>query len=266
LAKYIPELLKEKLVEKVDRTYRLTERVGYDEFQKNLLLRTIEDSSLCVSGGEGSGSVNPADDVRLKSTVGYAFPGVWFSFLSSIQDLVHENFMAYWLYMQADQFKIDPRYLTGELPEDELLSILREKLPKGIQVLAFSLNFDKIRELINEEYISDILRFLRSNYMVEIDKLALEIKALTFLKNRRSPCELPKIAEHLNTDLEQAEYILDRLVIDYSSPPRERLIKDRKGQKIKIRLEKAKSYLKKTIIGNHIYYHIINPDSQKKFY
>jgi len=277
LSRWIPKLIESDIVEKVDHIYRLTKIIGIKWFKKGRLLRNIDDSrNFCVVGGEWSGSLNPADNVRLKSTIGYAFPTTGLDFLE-IKNQIHKRFMAYWLYRMANFFEIDPRYLIDELPKDELIKVLQEKLPTGTQVLAFSIDFDKIRELINVNYISDILNFLKeADYADKIHRLALEKKALVFLENRKSPCKLPEIAENLKIDQKEVEQILDSLLVNYSGPkqmdiynqeaehlktvelgPQKLQIKNSNGSKVTIKIGKAKGYLKKVIAEEHIFYQLI---------
>jgi hypothetical protein len=280
LSSWIPQLREAKLVEKVDRIYRLTEDVGLKGYKKSHLLRRItESTSFCFVGG-GS-ALDPADDLIVKSTDAYAFPPTWLDFLE-IKDLIHRRFMAFLLHRLASHHRIDPRYLTGELPPGGLLRALTEKLPKGTQVLAFTLDFDAMRTLMNEQYLSDLLRFLeQSQDMTEINRLALEAKAITFLKTGQSSGELSEIAEHIKIDEKKAEEILDGLVlasVPASTPtsmniydeqgnelrtvplwPQPKRVKRWRGQEVSVEVKQSRRYLHKLTVGKRIYYSLIDP-------
>lgn len=254
LATVIPRLLRSKVVEKVNRMYRLTD-LGIQKSYKILLLRKIEECESELISYEGS-SVNAAEEVRDKSTISYSFPAIPVEF--TVEELVHRKYLAWWLYQNAGHNKIDPRFLTGELPMEDLVRTLKNKLPEYSQILAFLLDFGKIRDLINEEYVSDILRTLKSSpYMDDVRRLAREEKVLEYLEHKESYTSISKIAEDLVKSPKETEEILDRLV-DKSSQQKRFARTLRGGAELRVRLGPGKSFLEKRTVKKLVYYRIID--------
>lgn len=246
LATWKPKLLV-KLVEQSGRIYRLRRGEGEYELGKMQLIESIRKSrSFVWTEGELSGHPDPAKSVKLKSTRSFAFPPLPPRFLDA-KDGVHTALVGDWLLWEAQRHEIDPRYLTGELPLRSLMKILKRKLPRLTQGLAFLIDFQKIRKIMNEPYVADIVASVRRSKGDSLEALALEAKVLERLRESGTWVTPADLAADLGLSEAKTTELLDSLCIGSVTEPR-----NSKG--FRIRLQKSKQFLHKSEIFGKVHY------------
>ena len=154
----IKELITSSQVEydPINRLYRLLDK-GKQFYETRQLIDFIENSSVMILGTKGAASMEPVEDLILKSTTAYAYPAINPSILGYIKQDLNKLYLYLLLNALAKKNKIDPGYFTGELSLDGLVSQLREVLTISKQVLVFSIDHDVLRENVNVEYLLEVV-------------------------------------------------------------------------------------------------------------
>jgi hypothetical protein len=259
LAIRLRELVDMKLLQQDGRRYRIN-KDGTENLHKRQLISQINaSSSLVVVGGPEAGSIHPGDDTILKSSMGFAFPAAPVDMVGHLSGVVHKYWMLHQLVTMARKHLIDPRCITGEAPIEKLVESLRQNLTRSSQVLAFMIDQEQLRSLLNPEYVREILRIAKvedeshietadSQFMNRFRRYGMEYAAIQFLeKNQKSP--LQAIAEHLKIPSNEAEQLLDRLE---EAAPRE-MQQRRGGITVTVRIMK-RSRVRKTKEHGTVYY------------
>jgi len=288
LSKRLKELLSFGYVgyDPIKRVYSVSDKTRYDDLETRELLRLIEESvGRLVIGGPHSGSLYPDDDLIAKSLISYAFPAVQVDIPGDIGRVVHKYLFLLTISSLARNHKIDPRYLSGEKPIEDLVNELRKIMHPHKQVLAFIVDFEKIIETLNVEYIKEILRIATiesdqgivsshnpTPYLNYFRKYAAEVSALELIRSKEK-VRLEDIAKHLGLDVEKTREILDDLLVEYAGPhfmelydkdgkfkervklwPKEEEIQTPGGLAIRMKLQKSKAFLEKISDKSGIYY------------
>jgi len=245
----LPELIEAGLVRKEDKFYKITDKVGVDELDKSSLLKHINESREFASyGGESPMVVS-------------AFPPLPVTLVPRLGNYVEQSLMAFWLQYAASRHWIDARYLTGELPVNGLVDELRRKLPRGVQVLAFSMNYDRVRSGLSKKYVSQILTSFKNSEWGRVpvpERLVMESRALEFLRQKKR-VELTDAAEHLEMSIEEAEHLLDGLV-DWGASTTQLSERDEQGNPkvvgfpLHLTLSSINPFLTKTEVRKRKYY------------
>lgn len=180
LATHIPTLRKERVCrfkpqvgstakKKSSRKLYFPTKATKKVKKRMMLLRAIKKGhGMMVDGGEGSESPDMYEDRVSKTTLAFATPATSMD-VRRIKDIVHAQFMASRLRSFIKRGKVDPRYITGELPIRNLVSLLRDNEFFSIdtQVIAYLIDMRKLKHLVSVEYLEHILRDMRKSTVNE---------------------------------------------------------------------------------------------------
>jgi hypothetical protein len=159
LAIRLPELTDTGQVRKEGRYYLLSEN-GFEDLDKLRLLEAIAACSGFSMSGPGM-SLTPSEDVILRSSLGFAFPGIPPDSLRAIMTIVHKYWMLQLIRFMINNRMIEACRLTPDSIDLDTVKIVSEALkhhmPKE-QILAFRINRDELAARINVEYLRELLR------------------------------------------------------------------------------------------------------------
>lgn len=266
LSNRLPDLISGGHIEynRIGRLYRISEGGRNNLFKRELIELVEESEGSVATGGPKSSSSLPAEDVVLKSTVGYAFPAVYAGIPGGIKNVVHKYFVLHLLHWLVRKHRVDPRSLIGGKPLEGLVNELRKNLKERKQVLAFVVDLGEVAKRLNTDYLREILRLARiedaskimdtsSRFMETFKRNALDVEALEFLKGR-GRSKLEDVAKHIKLKAEDARDVLDRLLIATGSLPEQEVHTPR--WRMKVRVVKGRQFLRKIVKGSTVYYEL----------
>lgn len=155
----LKELILDGRVERdpINRLYRISED-GFEDLETRQLRDIMEVSSKLVLGSRGGGSIDPVEDLIIKSSVAYSFPAYNPFSLGYLKRIVHKYFMFYVIHELARHHDVDSSALFKGEPLDGLVTQIRRNLEQKQQVLAFKFDLEEISKLINVDYLKEIAR------------------------------------------------------------------------------------------------------------
>jgi lambda repressor-like predicted transcriptional regulator len=144
--------------DRLKRLYLISAKGEQDRYRRTLLELIESDQSYAVVGGPGGRSVlNPGEDLILKSTIGYAFPGINVGVLADIKNLVHKRYVLDTLHSLANDLRSDDRRI-GQKSLNKLGSELRRAFKSKQQVIAILIDHQEIAENLSKDYLNEILQ------------------------------------------------------------------------------------------------------------
>jgi len=152
--------------DKLKRLYSISEKGRGQIFRFRLLKLIEKDDSYLVIGGPGGASVDQAENPVLRSTIGYAFPAINTSSMVYIKNLVHKYYVLHMLYWLVQSHKTDPRSQTKQRTLEQLENELKQ-ISSREQILAFLIDHEQIAMNLNADYLKEILRMPKPNWMEE---------------------------------------------------------------------------------------------------
>ena len=162
LAIRLPELTGTGKVRKEERYYLLSKK-GIEDLDKLLLLEAIAACSGLAMSLQGT-SPKPSEDVILRSSLGFAFPGLPPDSLRAIKTIVHKYWMLHLIKFMINNEMIEARALTPENIDLDTVKILsgalKQHMPRE-QILAFRINRDELAARVNVEYVKELARVAR---------------------------------------------------------------------------------------------------------
>lgn len=287
LSARLKELISKELVwyDPIKRVYRISES-GLVDLETRELIEIIERSSRLILRSIGGTSAYPDDDLIIKTSVAYSYPAIKASSLEYLKRIIHKYFVLHSIHDLARNHLVDARLLTGQKPLSGLVDQLRKNLEDKKQVLAFTIDLGKISELMNIDYLKEVVRIasVEDEYGIQSPhdtsmgyyalwrKYALEVGALEFIMET-GKASLSQLSEYMNIDTREAESILDRFLVQGRGPgemmvyddtgnlirsikldSKEEEIKIPGGALIKMRIERSRSLLVKSSDEAGIYY------------
>ena len=205
----------------IKRVYRISES-GHRDLETRELIEIIENSSHLILSSIGGESMYPDEDLIIKTSIAYSYPAIKASRLGYLKRIIHKYFMLHAIHDLARNHLVDARLLTGEKPLSGLVEQLRKNLEDKKQVLAFTIDLGKISELMNMDYLKEVVRIagVEDEHRIQSPrdtsmgyyglwrKYALEAEALEFIM-KHGKASLSQLSEYLNIDTGEAESILD---------------------------------------------------------
>lgn len=285
----LKELINSKFVEydPINRVYRIS-RSGFNDLETRELLEIIEKSSRMILGSKGGGSLNPIEDLILKTSVGYSFPAIKPASLGYLKRILHMFFLLHVLHDLARSHVIDARVLTGEKPLSGLVESLKGNLGDKNQVLAFKIDLGKVAELLSVDYLSELVRIakledeiglqvLGGNVIKYYDlwkKYAEQERVLEFIEEQ-GMASILEVSELLGVDEKMVESILDELLVHVPDGMKifdetGKLMKSVNfsyndmevdvsgGSVVKLRVKTSTPLLEKSITKDGVYYSTLN--------
>jgi len=247
LSARLKELISKGLVgyDPIKRVYRISES-GQVDLETRELIEIIERSSRLILGSIGGASAYPDDDLIIKTSVAYSYPAIKASSLGYLKRIIHKYFVLHLIHGLARNHLVDARLLTGQKPLSGLVDQLRKNLEDKKQVLAFTIDLGKISELMNMDYLKEVVRIagvedehgIQSPHDTSMGyhglwrKYAIEAEALEFIMIH-GKASLSQLSEYLNIDAGEAESILDGCARAQGPSPGELMVYDDTGNLIR---------------------------------
>jgi len=247
LSARLKELISKGLVwyDPIKRVYRISES-GQVDLETRELIEIIERSSRLILGSIGGASAYPDDDLIIKTSVAYSYPAIKASSVGYLKRIIHKYFVLHLIHGLARNHLVDARLLTGQKPLSGLVDQLRKNLEDKKQVLAFTIDLGKISELMNMDYLKEVVRIAgvedehgiqsphdtSMGYFSLWRKYALEAEALEFIM-KHGKASLSQLSEYLNIDAVEAESILDGYARAQGPSPSELMVYDDSGNLIR---------------------------------
>jgi DNA-binding Lrp family transcriptional regulator len=162
LSSRLKELIMNGSVERdpINRLYRIS-KGGTDDLETRQLRDIMEVSSRLILGSRGGGSIDPAEDLIIKSSVAYSYPAIRGSILGYLKRIVHKYFMFYVIHELARGHDVDSSVLYFDESLVGLVEQIKKNLEQKQQVLAFKFDLVEISNLINVDYLKEIARISR---------------------------------------------------------------------------------------------------------
>ena len=162
LSSRLKELIMNSRVEHdpINRLYRISAG-GLDDLETRQLRDIIEVSSKLILGSRGGGSIDPVEDLIIKTSVAYSYPAIRVSSLGRLKRIFHKYFMLHLIDELARGHVVDSSALYNDEPLDGLVEQLRKNIEQKQQVLAFKFDLEEISKLINVDYLKEITRISR---------------------------------------------------------------------------------------------------------
>jgi len=173
-------MLEEGKIMKEGKRYLLSKYGSYDFDRLQLLGLITETKGLSVvKAEEGAQALEAEEELILKTSIGYAFPGIRPGALQALMVAAHKYLMLHLLGYLISQRSIDgTRFVTK--PSAQILTLrkaLKRHLPRR-QVVAFIFDLQKLADGVQESYLDELLRVARIE-----DAEHIENKTTAYIKS-----------------------------------------------------------------------------------
>jgi hypothetical protein len=260
----LKELRRRKLVRWVDKRYRISEEGAEDLDRLNLIELISSAQSYAIVGDSADASMYPDDDAILRSSRGFAFPGISPGTLAGIKKVVHKYWMLHLLATLSRNHEIDPRCFTGEKPLGLAIEQIQSRLISPKQVLVFTIDPSELRKHVTPDYLKEILRIgkIEDEHRIEsrdsrfgraFQEYTIEVRALEFLESKYE-ASLEEITNHLGIRSEEARGIMNGMLIDNRHLRTIMARRSPQNEGIKVRILKRKRYLRRWEKNGRTYY------------